>query len=248
MMKRYSLHVPFMGFLILLLSLVPMVLQDQVGMPKDLQDTFGWTVLERITQKPHPYNSNENKLVRKYLVDVLVQIKNDYDNLKCSQPNPIQIESNDTLLVRFGPLYIESDNIVVWFRGEEKDALLVSSHFDSAPISHGATDAGVGIASMVVTIKKLAEFACRETLPNSIVFNFNNGEEDGLLGGRAFTQHPRFNEIKAFINLEGTGASYNLKSALFRTNSFQLVSKALKSSKYPHASVTANNAMRILQR
>lgn len=145
-------------------------------------------------------------------------------------------------------IFYESNNIVFKIKGTRSEALLISSHFDSALASHGVTDAGIGIASMVAIVSALAKKSCTEQLPNTIVFNFNNGEEARLLGGSSFTKHKWFKSAKAFINLEGTGASYSYRSMLFRTNSLPMVSLVLKNSAYPHASVIVNNLMRFVAR
>jgi len=79
-----------------------------------------------------------------------------------------------------------------------------------------------------------------------VIFNINNGEEMGLLGGYAFLLHPWFKNIKAFINLEGTGAATGTRSVLFRTNSFE-VAKLSEAAPYPHASIIFNQLMKYVK-
>jgi hypothetical protein len=79
------------------------------------------------------------------------------------------------------------------------------------------------------------------------LFNFNNAEEYGLYGGAAFTKHPWFRDAKAFVNLEGTGASDSQPSCLFRTNSFELTNLLLQKQTYPHASVLFNALMKVIR-
>jgi Zn-dependent M28 family amino/carboxypeptidase len=98
-------------------------------------------------------------------------------------------------------IFFESDNIVVKIHGKRKEGLLISSHFDSALHARGATDAGIGISTMVSVLQALARRSCHEPLEYSVVFNFNNSEEDYLLGGSAFTRHEYFKDLRAFINL-----------------------------------------------
>ncbi len=47
--------------------------------------------------------------------------------------------------------YYESSNILVRLTGTSKtrEALLVSAHFDSTPLSHGVTDDGIAIGAML---------------------------------------------------------------------------------------------------
>jgi hypothetical protein len=68
----------------------------------------------------------------------------------------------------------------------------------------------------------------------------------GLLGGYAFLLHPWFKHIKAFINLEGTGAATGTRSVLFRTNSFE-VAKLCEAAPYPHASIIFNELMKFVK-
>lgn len=78
--------------------------------------------------------------------------------------------------------YYESNNLVAILKGKQagNESLLVSSHFDSTSVSHGATDDGIGTAVMLSTIKKLLDTNVPE---KDVVFLFNNAEEPGLLGG-----------------------------------------------------------------
>ena len=89
--------------------------------------------------------------------------------------------------------------------------------------------------------------AISEPLHHDVIFNFNNGEEMGLYGGYAFLVHPWFKDVKAFINLEGTGASRGTRSVLFRTNSFD-VAGLMEAAPYPHASILFNELMRFVKR
>jgi hypothetical protein len=143
--------------------------------------------------------------------------------------------------------YYESNNVLVRINGLAKDALLISAHFDSTLTSHGVTDDGIGIASMVSVLERLARDSCRAPLKHSVLFNFNNAEEYGLYGGAAFTKHPWFHDAKAFINLEGTGASESQPACLFRTNSFELTNLLLQRQTFPHASVLFNALMKVIR-
>ena len=97
--------------------------------------------------------------------------------------------------------YYESNNIIVSLVGNSDTSLLVSSHFDSVSVSHGATDAGMGIASMVAAIQALSHKICTSPMDATLIFNFNNGEEIDMLGGYAFVRDPMFSNVKAFLNL-----------------------------------------------
>lgn len=74
---------------------------------------------------------------------------------------------------------------------------------------------------------------------NGIVLLFNNAEEPGLLGARAFGYSPLLRFIHTFVNLEGAGAGG--RAILFRTTDLQ-TAKAYSKSPHPFGSVVAANA------
>lgn len=110
-------------------------------------------------------------------------------------------------------VYFESSNIIVKVEGKNPNisALLLSAHYDSVPTSHGATDDGKGIACMLA----LLDYYSNNRPDRTIIFNFNNNEEFGLLGAKAFLEHKWFHLVKYFLNLEGTGIGS--RAVLFRT-------------------------------
>jgi acetylornithine deacetylase/succinyl-diaminopimelate desuccinylase-like protein len=61
------------------------------------------------------------------------------------------------------------------------DAVLFSAHFDSVSTAPGATDDGMSIVALV----QMVDFLSKNRPRRTAVFNFNNGEEDGLHGAQA---------------------------------------------------------------
>ncbi len=62
-------------------------------------------------------------------------------------------------------------------------AVLLMTHYDSVPTSVGAADDGSGVAALLETARAL----CSGPPPrNDVIFLFTDGEEQGLLGARAF--------------------------------------------------------------
>lgn len=214
---------------------------------------FGFKVLTDISNDHHPYNSNDNLRVRKSLKKYIKDILSDRQLLwNCTrEESPFEIVRDDIKIIkpssRYGSVYFESNSIILHVKGNKEDALLVSAHFDSAIESHGATDDGTAIAAMVAVVHALARKTCHKSLDHSVIFLFNNGEEIDLLGGSAFTLHPLFERVRAFVNLEGSGAAEENHASIFRTNSFPMVSRIVETMPYPHASIIANNVMRFLQ-
>ncbi|KAJ3208219.1 hypothetical protein HDU67_006939 [Dinochytrium kinnereticum] len=201
-----------------------------------------WNHLKIISEETHMYNSDYNLKVRQFLVDVL----GEFQSLAASQGRADTIEiakDNINITDNWRRIqYYESNNVIVRIRGEspQRDALLISSHFDSTAVSKGVGDSGIAISVMLELVRTLIY---NPRLSHDVILLFNNGEEMGLLGATAFVRHSWFPDVRGFINLEGTGAAPGSRSILFRTNSFELMKEWKRNAPYPHASVLFNNLM-----
>lgn len=71
---------------------------------------------------------------------------------------------------------------------------------DSVPTSYGVTDDGVGVAVGLELVRYFVHHPPSKTL----IFLFNNFEEGGLIGAKAFVKHPWYKSVRLVINL-GTG-------------------------------------------
>ncbi|CAG7846906.1 Vacuolar membrane protease {ECO:0000250/UniProtKB:P38244} {ECO:0000305}; AltName: Full=FXNA-related family protease 1 {ECO:0000250/UniProtKB:P38244} [Serendipita indica DSM 11827] len=208
-----------------------------------------WDDLQVIAQKPHPYNSRENVLVRNYLLDRVKGLARQYTNIHISDDlvsNTSYVEAQ-----RLG-YYVEGSNILVKVLGTNGalPAVLFSAHFDTSATAPGkfgipprfslmhhigATDDGVGVVSLLSLIE---QFASQPPLRNTI-FNLNNAEEEGLCGAHVFLQHPWAQEADSFLNIEGAGAGG--RPILFRASSSHLV-RAFQETSRPHGTVTSSDA------
>ncbi|NJC06147.1 MFS family permease [Sphingomonas kaistensis] len=82
--------------------------------------------------------------------------------------------------------------------------LLVNSHYDSSTVGPGASDAGLGVASMLEVAALLKD----RPLRRPVTFLFNEGEELGLIGARAFLDaDPLSRNVDTLINLEARGTT-----------------------------------------
>lgn len=80
--------------------------------------------------------------------------------------------------------------------------LLLVSHYDSTPVGPGAADDGIGVAVMLEVAARLA----RRDLQRPVSLLFNEGEESGLIGARAFlVRDPLARRVSKLINLESRG-------------------------------------------
>ncbi|PHH63193.1 hypothetical protein CDD81_6244 [Ophiocordyceps australis] len=151
--------------------------------------------------------------------------------------------------------YFEGSNFYVYIRGTDDaqgkwwlsenglrssrgaGGVLVNCHFDSVSTGYGATDDGMSCVSL---LQLLSYFSAKGRQPkNGIVLLFNNAEEDGLLGARAFGYSPLLKFCHTFVNLEGAGAGG--RAMLFRATDLQ-VAQAYSQSPHPFGSVVAANA------
>ncbi|MFL6863053.1 MAG: M20/M25/M40 family metallo-hydrolase [Allosphingosinicella sp.] len=80
--------------------------------------------------------------------------------------------------------------------------LLLASHYDSTPTGPGAADDGIGMASML----EIAALMKDRRLARPVTFLFDEGEEAGLLGAKAFLERdPLAAQVDSLINLEARG-------------------------------------------
>jgi Peptidase family M28 len=87
----------------------------------------------------------------------------------------------------------------------QKDAVLLAAHYDSVPAGPGASDDGVGVASILDIAQILTQAAPTD---HPIILLLTDGEEAGLLGAQLFTrEHPLSKQVKAAVNLEARGVS-----------------------------------------
>ncbi|KAJ3128778.1 hypothetical protein HK098_003544 [Nowakowskiella sp. JEL0407] len=199
-------------------------------------------LLANFASTPHYFGSEDNLKTRQFLIDTINVYKNLAESYKVNDYVTIE---DDSVNVTCGGIYYESSNVIVKMKGaEDAGALLVSAHYDSVVLAPGVTDNGISVAAALETIRALM-FSGKQ-LKYDVIFNFNNAEETGLWGGRAFIRHPLWKNVSAFINIEGTGAAANSRMLLFRTNSISLTKEWAQIVPYPHASVIANDVMSLI--
>lgn len=98
------------------------------------------------------------------------------------------------------------NNILARRDGSEPGAAVVlAAHYDSVGAGPGASDDGVGVASVL----EIARLLKQERQPrHSVILLLDEGEEAGLLGARAFVDsHPWARQVKAAVNVDARGTS-----------------------------------------
>ncbi|KIK60992.1 hypothetical protein GYMLUDRAFT_85025 [Collybiopsis luxurians FD-317 M1] len=214
--------------------------------------------LHIISTRPHPYHSHANDALRNYLLRRVRTIRAQSD-LRDSFLIYDDVTTSGAWTSAFGgtgsATYFQGNNILVKIRGTaESDsstppsAVLFSAHFDCVSTSMGTTDAGMGVATLLQLIKYFATHPPRRT----VLFNINNGEEDGLNGAHAFLDHPWINNRShpefvnlfgsTFINLEGAGSGG--RPLMFRATDLRSV-KSWKNVDTPHANIISAEAFNL---
>ncbi|HYN46339.1 MAG TPA: M20/M25/M40 family metallo-hydrolase, partial [Allosphingosinicella sp.] len=95
-------------------------------------------------------------------------------------------------------------NLVATIGPSQGRHLLLVSHYDSTFAGPGAADDGIGVATML----EIAALLRGRTLRRPVTFLFNEGEEMGLLGARAFLERdPAASRVEIAVNLESRGVT-----------------------------------------
>ncbi len=161
--------------------------------------------LVEVAREAHPPGSPEHDRVRDYLVR----------RLQSMGVEPTIQET--TSMLRGGELLRAATvrNIVARVPGTASTgAILVTAHYDSRELSRGAGDDGVGVVTILETIRALQGSPLR----NDLIILITDAEELGLLGARAFVdQHPLMQEVTLAISIEMRGGGG--PSIMFETGS-----------------------------
>lgn len=117
----------------------------------------------------------------------------------------LEVVEQDALGMRGGErgmVAFRARNVLARLPGREPGAVLLSSHYDSPAASVGAADDGIAVAAMVEVARALA---AGPRPRHSVIFNFDDAEEQGLLGASAFLGHAWARDVRAFVDLESAG-------------------------------------------
>ncbi|HLL31841.1 MAG TPA: M20/M25/M40 family metallo-hydrolase, partial [Allosphingosinicella sp.] len=147
-------------------------------------------------QRPHPVDSAANDEVRSRLLAELRALglaPRIADSFTCNGSDKSQTVS--CARVR---------NVVATIGPAEGRHVLLVSHYDSTPAGPGAADDGIGIASMLEVAALLRD----RPLERPVSLLFNEGEETGLIGARAFLEKdPLAARVDTLVNLESRGTT-----------------------------------------
>lgn len=155
-------------------------------------------------ERPHPADTAASDAVRARLIG----------QIRSLGLNPIvrdQFACNEFIKQR-GVSCARVRNVIVALGPTSGGALLLNTHYDSNPSGPGASDAGAGVA----TLLEVARILKAERLGRPLILLFNEGEELGLVGARAFLNDPLSRTVDSLINLEARGTTGPV--AMFETS------------------------------
>jgi len=156
------------------------------------------THLKEITKEPHFTGSEAHADVRDYIVAELTKMG--------LEP---QVQEGVVVDRWFGfTNLVKPQNILARIKGSgEGKAVLLMSHYDSAPqsASHGASDAGSGVVTILEGVR--AFLATGKTPKNDIIICITDAEELGLNGASLFVnEHPWAKDAAIALNFEARGS------------------------------------------
>ncbi len=197
--------------------------------PEEFSSNRAMTKLQVIASKPHPLGVPAHDEVRDYLLGELAALGVN-----------AEVQATTSVSQRGGTTRAALvQNIVARLAGTNGGgkAILLVGHYDSAPISYGASDDGAAVAAMLEILRALKQSAL---LKNNVVFLFTDGEEAGLLGAEAFVrEHPLAQNIGLVLNMEARGNKG--PSIMFETSpqNGRLISEFAGSAPHPVATSMA---------
>jgi len=181
-------------------------------------------------------------------------LMNMYDNITniVVRVDPISEDSGSKRALRRSPeeLFEEMPPIYTnkWINHteENRNAILINAHYDSAIGSPGATDDAVPVAVMLALLESLVTTPTKIKSP--IILLFNGGEELGMHAAHGFiSQHEWSKDVQTIINLESCGGGEG-RPMLFQAGPGHgyVVESIEKTNPYPQASVIAQDLIKFL--
>ena len=174
--------------------LLPHYNPDEVVVDTEFSTNRALQHVKEISKEPHGVGFPAHTTVRNY-------ITNELNNLGLETSLQEGYTSGD-----WGNLS-KAENILARIKGSESGkALLLLSHYDSSPhSSHGASDAGSGVATILESVR--AFLKTNTTPKNDIIILISDAEELGLNGADLFVdKHEWLKDVGLVLNFEARGS------------------------------------------
>ncbi len=224
----------FYPLLLLILSVALVLLSIRAASPpkavgQQAADTVfsaerAYKYLQQIARAPHSVGTLEHERVKNYIVTACAQLG-----------LPVEIQ-NTTVLRKENNMLLAANiyNIVAVIKGSKPgNAILNSAHYDSQPNTPGAADDGIGVVAMLEAARAVK---ASSSLQNDVIFLFTDGEEEGLLGAKAFIeQDSLFKNVKVAMNWDSRGNKGISLTYETSPDNGWLIKQYAKGEKYPAA-------------
>ena len=144
-------------------------------------------------QRPHPADTVADDAIRNRLLGQLRQMG--------LQPIVRDQFACNELYKQRGVSCARVHNVIAVLGPPDGKAVLLNAHYDSTRVGPGAADDGIGVAALLEVAGRLKD----QPLKRPIILLFNEGEELGLIGARAFLADPLSRNVDSLVNLEARG-------------------------------------------
>lgn len=181
---------------VLSLSILELPKAKQVNAPtKEFSADRAMKYVKEIAANTHQLGSQEHDTVKNYLINTLKKLG--------MKPEVQETLSENHIWGQDVSGYI--GNVYTRLKGSSKsrNAILMTAHYDSTEGGPGAGDDASGVASLLETINNLK---ASPKLKNDVIFLFSDGEENGLLGAKAFIDENKLSKhLSMVLNFEARG-------------------------------------------
>jgi len=173
-------------------------------------------------ERPHPVASTANEAVRGRLIAQLEEL-----GLAPEQQRSFACSERGVCA------WVE--NVIVRLPGEaEVPAIALAAHYDSVSAGPGVADDLQGVGTIIECLRALLDSRARKGPSyRPLIVVFTDGEEVGLLGARAFAQHPLFAELAVMINVEARGTAGRPQMFEASAGNHRLISAVASSERLP---------------
>jgi hypothetical protein len=160
--------------------------------PTGFSSARAYGVLARMSGAPRPLGSPANEAARAMLLGAFTQLG-------------WQAQTQRAFVCGAEGICGFVENVVATLEGTEPQAdwVAIAAHYDSVPASPGASDDGLGVASVLEVARALSAGGRPRRTAIALL---TDGEEDGLLGAEAFVRfHPFARRVGNVLNSDARG-------------------------------------------
>jgi hypothetical protein len=194
--------------------------------------------LQRILgdERPHPVDTAADDAVRGRLMDELRGVGLDpqvHEAMDCSGFRDVRVVSCSHV-----------HNVVATIPGRAPGKhLLINAHYDSTPTGPGASDDGLGVATML----EVAQLLKQAPPARPVTLLFNEGEEYGLNGAAAFVRaDPLAKQVNSLINIDTRGV--NGPALMYETSwpNGAAISAYARATRHPYANSVSTDFAKLI--